>query len=414
MRSSRFRWRVQRLLLCLVAAALAAFPPGASAIIFVVILGELTLFEIEGIDFASYSTAGEASLLVKDTDTHHSGIVDLQGQSVSRPALTICIISRVDPRQKVRVDVAVAPLRGPAKGRLFALTARGSPDASVRVSDPSLVALEGPLTLGFRLQSETTDSRTGIRRSSFRLASVERRPELIGKWRGFLQIADDHDTIPIDLFVDTQVDRRFEGVVRIGKRETIPLTFPIDGNVATSGQAIFNGRSEDGKIVAHASLRTFSVANILDGSLKLGSAEHVNESGNFLLLSAAGEELAPYEFDNDYPGTVDFGGVPESRRILLQLHSILDAKGAPTTGVEGMAHIQRPGTDTWLDFQLLGKFDSSGEIVAIAAGEEGRLVLIGDGTPNEKPEHIAGMLRLEDDDDNRFEGAFEVTLGLLR
>ena len=98
----------------------------------------------------------------------------------------------------------------------------------------------------------------------------------------------------------------------------------------------------------------------------------------------------------------------------LQLRSILDAKGAPTTGVEGTAHIQRPGTDTWLDFELLGEFDSSGEIDAIAAGEEGRLVLIGEGTPNEKPEHIAGMLRLEDDDNNRFEGALEVTLGLLR
>src|SRR4030095_6411252 len=94
----------------LFACAFLALMPHASAVILMVVLDEVTLFEIEGVTFTSYSTSAHGTLRVENTDTGETGLIDLQGQSEARSDLTLCAFSRDDPRQKVRLENEGAPV----------------------------------------------------------------------------------------------------------------------------------------------------------------------------------------------------------------------------------------------------------------------------------------------------------------
>jgi hypothetical protein len=157
--------------------ALLTFMPSTSAVILIVVLGPLTLFEIEGVDFTTYSTSERGTLQFENTDTGDSGLIDLQGQTDARPNLTPCALSRDDPRQKVRLEIEVAPLFGPATQSLYELNTRGAAVEPPPVTDPALAALVGPLELGFRLESETIDPTSGNRTTQYRLESVRQVPE---------------------------------------------------------------------------------------------------------------------------------------------------------------------------------------------------------------------------------------------
>ena len=151
--------------------------PHASAIILIVVLEQLTLFEIEGVTFTSYSTSAHGTLRVENTDTGEAGLIDLQGQSEARPDLTLCAFSRDDPRQKVQLEIDVAPLFGPATRSFFQLDTRGTAVEPPPITDPALAALIGPLEFGFHLESESIDPMSGDRHTQYRLESVQQAPE---------------------------------------------------------------------------------------------------------------------------------------------------------------------------------------------------------------------------------------------
>jgi len=142
-----------------------------------VVLGPVTLFEIEGIDFTTYSTSEHGTLRIENTDTGDFGFIDLQGQSGARPDLTICAFSRDDPRQKVQLEIEVAPLFGPATQSFYDLDTSGAALEPPPVTDPALAALVGPLEFGFRLENETIDPTSGNRMTQYRLESVRQVPE---------------------------------------------------------------------------------------------------------------------------------------------------------------------------------------------------------------------------------------------
>jgi len=81
---------------------LIAAIPRANAIIFIVVLGPLELFEIEGVDFTSYATS-EQSVQVRITDTADgfTGDVELRGQTERRGDLKLLAVSVADPRQAI-------------------------------------------------------------------------------------------------------------------------------------------------------------------------------------------------------------------------------------------------------------------------------------------------------------------------
>jgi hypothetical protein len=166
--------RIGRLVLCVVAVALFVFPPSASAVILMVVIDPLTLFEIEGITFFAYATSNRARLDIHDTDADLSGIVNVLGQREWSPQLTLVAVSRVDCNQKVRIEIDVSPLRGRGQETFFVLDALGVAVEPGAVTDPLLSALEGPLRLGFVLETPTRHPVPTHRRAVFRLRSVER------------------------------------------------------------------------------------------------------------------------------------------------------------------------------------------------------------------------------------------------
>ena len=159
----------------LCALILAAVPQRADAVILMEVIGQLTLFEIEGIDFSSYATTPRTKLSVEDTDIGHRGIVEVEGQRERESTLTLLASGREDPDQIVSIAVDVKPLCGPATRRSYELNARGVAVGPQRVTDPALAALEAPLIVRFRLRHETVNPDTGIRRSQYRLTSIEPR-----------------------------------------------------------------------------------------------------------------------------------------------------------------------------------------------------------------------------------------------
>ncbi|HZM87729.1 MAG TPA: hypothetical protein VFF31_14505 [Blastocatellia bacterium] len=167
------RLRIGRLVLCLTAVGLFLFPPSASAVILMEVLNPLMLFEVAGLSFTSYSTSGRARLQILDTDTERSAIVNVLGQHELRSQLTLIAVSHVDPDQKVRIEVDVAPLRDP-EARLFVLDAFGTAVEPEPVTDPLLTALLGPLRFGLELEVRTGHADPLRRLAIYRLRSVER------------------------------------------------------------------------------------------------------------------------------------------------------------------------------------------------------------------------------------------------
>jgi len=141
------------------------------------VLEALPLLEIEGLTFTSYSTSGHGTLQFENTDTGEAGLIDLQGQSEARSDLTLCALSRDDPRQKVQLEIEVAPLFGPATQSFFQLDTLGTAVEPPPITDPALAALIGPLEFGFRLESESIDPMSGNRQTQYRLESVQQAPE---------------------------------------------------------------------------------------------------------------------------------------------------------------------------------------------------------------------------------------------
>jgi len=159
------------------AFAFLAFMPCASAVILMVVLEDLTLFEIEGVTFTGYSTSAHGTLRFENTDTGEAGLIDLQGQSDARSDLALCALSREDPQQKVKLEIDVAPLFGPATRSFFQLDTLGTAVEPPPITDPALAALIGPLEFGFRLESESIDPISGNRQTQYRLESVQQTPE---------------------------------------------------------------------------------------------------------------------------------------------------------------------------------------------------------------------------------------------
>jgi hypothetical protein len=169
------RPRIGRLVLFVAAVALFMFPPSASAVILILVINQLELFEIEGITFSLYATSDRTRLDVQDTDADHSGIVNVLGQREWSRQLTLVAVSPVDRNQNVRIEVDVTPLRGRGQETFFVLDALGVAAEPGAITDPQLSALEGPLRLGFVLETQTRHPVPTHRRAVFRLLSVERR-----------------------------------------------------------------------------------------------------------------------------------------------------------------------------------------------------------------------------------------------
>jgi hypothetical protein len=166
--------RIGILVRYLVAIALFVLPQSASAIILMVVIGPLTLFEIDGLSFPLYSTTDRTTLLVRDTDTDRSAVVTVHGQREWRNELELLAFSRTDPDQSVRIEIDVSPLGDRAGGRFFELDAWGFSGGPEPVTDPALAALEGPLTFDFVLVDQTPPPGSH-RRAVYRLLSVSRR-----------------------------------------------------------------------------------------------------------------------------------------------------------------------------------------------------------------------------------------------
>jgi hypothetical protein len=158
---------------------LAVLPTNASAVILMVVLGPLTLFEVQGLTFESYATSERASLRVENTDTGQIGPVDLIGQIDLRPDLVICGLSRAIPDEKVLIEIDVRPLQEAIVPPFVELSAVGMPDQR-EVTDPALRELASPLVFGFSFESEMINPQTGELRSTYRLESVRQVPEPSG------------------------------------------------------------------------------------------------------------------------------------------------------------------------------------------------------------------------------------------
>jgi hypothetical protein len=165
--------------LVVAAFLLVAFPANASAVILMVVLGPLTLFEVKGLTFESYATSEHASLRVENTDTGQIGPVDLIGQIDLRPDLVICGLSRAIPDEKVLIEIDVRPLQEAIVPPFVELSALGVPDQR-EITDPALRELASPLVFGFSFESETVDPLTGDRRTTYQLESVRQVPEPSG------------------------------------------------------------------------------------------------------------------------------------------------------------------------------------------------------------------------------------------
>jgi PEP-CTERM motif len=159
--------------LALAALFFTAAAPRLDAVILMVVLEPLTLFEIEGIDFASYATSERATIRVEDTADGFAGQVELRGQTEPRGSLTLLAVSVADPLQQVRLELDTQPLHGPPHPDLTTLETRPVPIEPPPVTDRALEPFADPLFLGFRFVSAEIDPQTGATRSTYHLERLD-------------------------------------------------------------------------------------------------------------------------------------------------------------------------------------------------------------------------------------------------
>jgi hypothetical protein len=161
---TRYRWLAVALLMFIATSK-------AHAIILIVVFGSLTLFEIEGVTFTSYSTEGLPRLHLEDTSDGFMGDVDLHGQTTPRSDLTLVAVSASDPSQQVPIAIDVLPLLGPPHEGSICLESRPlpmDPAPTDRLLDPFL----DPLQFEFRFVGQMPDPETGGTRSEYQLEQV--------------------------------------------------------------------------------------------------------------------------------------------------------------------------------------------------------------------------------------------------
>jgi len=159
--------------LVLAALLLTAAAPRADAVILMVVIDVLELFEIEGVDFTSYASSQRATIRVVDTDDGFEGRVELRGQTEPLGNLTLLAVSVVDPRQQVRLELDTQPLNGPPYPGLTTLESRPIPIEPPPVTDRALEPFADPLLLGFQFVSAETDPMTGATRSTYQLERLD-------------------------------------------------------------------------------------------------------------------------------------------------------------------------------------------------------------------------------------------------
>ena len=161
--------------LCQLAAALfvLACTPRTSAVILLEPIELLTLFEIEGIDFAFYSSSERITIHVEDTDDGFMGDVELRGQTEPRGDLRFLAISLVDPREQVPLEIDIRSLIGPPHEGLTFLESRPLPTDPPPPTARALEPFLEPLVFGFRFVSQMPDPETGGTRSEYRLERVD-------------------------------------------------------------------------------------------------------------------------------------------------------------------------------------------------------------------------------------------------
>ena len=121
------------------ALVLAAFPTNVVAVILIEVIEPLTLFEVEGITFDTYSTTPDGTLRIENTAAGHVGLIDVQGQVDPLADLVMCALSPEIFGEKVIIEIDVRPLRGPSVGQFIELDARGTA-ATRSITDPELAA----------------------------------------------------------------------------------------------------------------------------------------------------------------------------------------------------------------------------------------------------------------------------------
>jgi hypothetical protein len=427
------RSRVWQLLPCVaLALALATSATQSSAVILMVVLDRLELFEIEGLTFVTYGTSEGTRLQIEDTDTSHAGLVDLRGQTEARRDLTLSALSRERPGEKVLIAVDVAPLRGRAGAEHIELDARGTAGT---ITDPALAELIGPLSLGLRVVSEIVHPRTGIRRTTYRLESVAQDPpgpgaavSALGEWTGFAEslVNPDSALSEVRLEITAQPRRRYSGELEIAPPG---LGFPIEGlllscsdgvsglgEVAGCSNNLFQGATRAGVVVGHTRLFDFGAgAAVIDGRLRQHLRDRTREVGSLLALRqfAGNTDTAPPDVTGSYRGTYRSETGFGNDVMVITLHAALDEGGAPTQRLEGSGFINEPRTGVERVFETLGTTDVDGQIVAINQGDAGRLILNANFVAPLDPDtaaRIAGRYRLVFDDCCRDEGSFLVEL----
>ena len=412
----------------------AAAPSRSAAVILIEVVDVLTLFEIEGLAFAAYSTSEGTRLRIEDTDTSHAALVDLGGQTEARRDLTLCARSRARSGEKVLIAVDVAPLRGRAVGDFIALNGRGAV-AGDEITDPALAELIGPLSLGFRVVSEIAHPRTGIRRTTYRLESVAQDPpgpgaavSALGVWTGFTESIVDPDSAASDvrLEVTAQRRRRYGGELEISPPG---LEFPIDGlllacsdgvsdlgEVAGCSNNLFQGATRAGRVFGHTRLFDFGAgAAVIDGRLRQHLRDGTREVGSLLALRqfVGNPDIAPPDVTGSYRGTYSSEAGLGTDIMAITLRAALDETGVPTTGLSGSGFIHEPRSGVEWVFETLGTIDVDSRIIAINQGDGGHLILNANfQSPPEPdtPARITGRYRLVFDDRSRDEGSFLVEL----
>ena len=252
----------------------------------------------------------------------------------------------------------------------------------------------------------------------------EKVHELTGDWSGYYQGIGNPDTRAADLLIRSQRNRRFEGNFVLGPA---PHIFPITGTTASCSNNLspgedvacqnnlFQGKSAAGKIKAQTTLTDFDGgAAILDGRLGVNLREAAQEEGSLLLLRnfIGNPDTTPPDVSGHYEGTATFGG--EDVGFIVNWRPVRDERGAMTTGFEGTVMLQPREASGFPPFAgvVLGTVNADGEIVAIAQGETGRLVLTADfmDPTNAMPTQIIGRLRLARSDGSAHEGAFDAVM----
>jgi hypothetical protein len=152
--------------------------PQANAIILIVVLTQLDLFEVEGLTFTSYATSQQpVQLRITDTADGFTGSVELRGQAQRSGDLNLLAVSVADPRQQIRLEMDTRPLPGPPREGITTLESRPMPIEPPRVIDRALLPFADPLGFAFRFIDQRTDPETGGILSDYRLEQIGPVPE---------------------------------------------------------------------------------------------------------------------------------------------------------------------------------------------------------------------------------------------